>query len=179
MQNEERQNGAAQPAQQAKAGVSPRSGTAPPAEFRWPPGQSGNVQGRPSAGATIEEWYNTLQHATLAELKELVEDGDTPAAKAAAARAWIDARSMQRSKSGYPIAGPEVDRIADRTQGKPTQTVAISQTETSTAGELVKALGLAKLKELALAMLNPSEIEESREMIDVEVTPTPAQLPEK
>lgn len=66
------------PAVQAtEPGVSPISGTAPPPEHRWKPGQSGNPDGRPpAAGATIKEWANLLVHQGVAEpeLRRIARD---------------------------------------------------------------------------------------------------------
>ena len=39
-------------------------GSAPPAQFRWKPGQSGNPKGRPSGAAATVEWMNAMADFT-------------------------------------------------------------------------------------------------------------------
>ena len=51
----------------AQQGISPISGTAPPAEYQFKPGESGNPTGKRSAGHTIQEWINTLGQQDLPE----------------------------------------------------------------------------------------------------------------
>lgn len=46
-----------------------------------------------------------------------------PAAQKIAARAMIDAASQDRTGAGLPIAGPDLDRIIENTEGKPKQVV--------------------------------------------------------
>lgn len=91
-------------------GVSPISGVAPPAAFRWPKGVSGNPAGRPSAGAHVREWINVMVGWNVAELQSVIDDPDAPSAKVTAARQWFNARMGN---------GASVDRIFDRTEGTP------------------------------------------------------------
>ena len=79
---------------------------------RWPPGVSGNPAGRQPAGLSVAEWWNQMQEWTLPELQKVADDPNMPAAKAAAAHQWIAARGG---------AGGALDRICDRTNGRPTQ----------------------------------------------------------
>ena len=55
---------------------------------------------------------------TRDELRAVLADPLAPAVKLAATRVWLDATSSDRTMAGHPIAGPEVDRIADRTIGR-------------------------------------------------------------
>jgi hypothetical protein len=80
------------------------------------PGQSGNPTGRPTAGATVREWYNQMQGLTVAELQAINADSAAPVAKVAAANQWL--RGI--------INGTELDRVLDRTDGKPTQNVNVN-----------------------------------------------------
>jgi hypothetical protein len=49
------------------------------------PGQSGNPEGRKSAGAYIKEWLNSLASLTLEEVAKVAKDKTAPAAKIIAA----------------------------------------------------------------------------------------------
>jgi hypothetical protein len=53
----------------------------------WKPGESGNVKGRPSAGAALREWGNILGEAELTEqeLRDIAGDPKAPMLKRAAA----------------------------------------------------------------------------------------------
>ncbi len=62
---------------------------------------------------------NQMSSWTGEELKRCAEDDNERADKCIAAGRILDARSRDRTASGAPIAGPEVDRIMDRTDGKP------------------------------------------------------------
>lgn len=116
-------------------GASPISGVVPPVEHRWKPGQSGNPEGRPAAGATVKEWWNALQDATFPELVALANDPQTPAAKRAAAVDWLVAISPDRTSSGAPINGPAVERIIEHTAGKAAQALSINVNATQLSEE--------------------------------------------
>lgn len=108
-----------------------------------PPFQIGNPggPGRPAAGMTVRDWYNEMQGWNREEVEAVVRNPNEPNAKAAAARVWMDARSEDRTASGVPIAGPELDRIADRTVGKAKQEVDV----TSAGEKIVSGFDLSKL----------------------------------
>jgi hypothetical protein len=92
-----------------------------PAQFK--PGQSGNPAGRPAAGATIREWWNQMQGWTLLEVEAVLLDDIAPVSKKAAARAFIDACSEEKTAAGQPIAGGDLDRIIEHTAGKAVQPI--------------------------------------------------------
>lgn len=91
------------------------------------PGQSGNPTGkRKSAGWTIREHMNSLQDLGRDDLIRILRDPGSSVAKIAAARAWLHASSEDLNAVGTPIAGPDLDRIFDRTEGKAKQSIELS-----------------------------------------------------
>jgi hypothetical protein len=98
----------------------------PPKHSRFKPGQSGNPAGRPPAGLSIREWYNTMAEWTVSDITAVLEDGDAPASKIIAAKQVLDACSNVVLESGMPIRGQATDRICDRTHGKPKQAVELT-----------------------------------------------------
>jgi hypothetical protein len=89
---------------------------------KWKPGQSGNPNGRPNAGAAVRDYWNEFYRLSVAELLAIFEDESQPVAKRAAARVWLD--SMKDSS--------ELSMILDRTNGK-----AIAQVDVTSNGESV------------------------------------------
>lgn len=89
----------------------------------FPPGVSGNPAGRPAAGAVVKEWFNVMAEWSKADLEQARDAADSPAAKVAAARSWLDAMSKEKTSGGQPVAGNDLDRIIDYTHGRPAQTV--------------------------------------------------------
>ena len=90
------------------------------------PGEVRNPHGRPSAGLSLIEWINTMAEKSRTEVEGIREDEEQPVVKRAAARVWLDAISGERNKAGSPIAGPELDRILDHTQGKARQSLDVT-----------------------------------------------------
>lgn len=91
------------------------------------PGEVRNKNGgHRAAGASVKEWINVMQEWTAAEVAAVLEDGDAPMNKRAAARVWLDAASKDKNAAGMPVAGADLDRIMDRTVGKPTQAVELT-----------------------------------------------------
>lgn len=73
-------------------GVSPISGTAPPAQHQFKPGESGNPNGRAkSAGTSIREWINVFSHQELCEndLRKIGRDKSSPWSKRTAAERML------------------------------------------------------------------------------------------
>lgn len=186
-----------QPADQA--GASPLTGFVPPAEYRWQPGQSGNPEGRPRAGATIKEWINVFaeQNLTAAAVRKIARGAEEPLPRRMAAERMLrtvetgdiadfagllrgennleDLRGMGintevvkkfkqktrviEGKDGKKVeevvdreielhdrAGDDFDRIMDRTDGKPKQTIDLKQTSTDIMPDEQLVAMLLKMK---------------------------------
>jgi len=82
----------------------------------WKAGQSGNPAGRTTYGATVREWINVLGDASRCELQTLIDDEGELSAKVAAAR------QVLKASEGDGVA---FDRCADRTDGRPTHSIAV------------------------------------------------------
>lgn len=122
---------------------------------------------------------NQLRESTQDDLEAIMQDRSAPSNKAIAARCVLDARSTKVSKAGVPIAGAELDRLIDRTNGRPVSTAVIETTDRSVTSGTFSRLGKERLREVVEMLLDDLEILESREaIIDVPQTTTPAQLPE-
>lgn len=103
----------------------------------WKPGEAPKSAGRPkSAGLSIREWMNEMQDWPRERILQLMEDKDSPVAQVAAARCWFDATSLGYTSSGAPVAGSDLDRICDRTDGKPNQPVTVNDLNKLTTDEL-------------------------------------------
>jgi hypothetical protein len=149
-----------------------RNGNVPPVEHRWKPGESGNPEGRPSVGKSVEQWANLLDErkTPAVELRRILEDEtEQPSKRTAAARllrmnespdmadyepylngavnleqlkaSGVDTSVIKKvkerrelNKEGETVAvtreielhdrsGEEFDRVCDRTEGKPKQSV--------------------------------------------------------
>ena len=99
----------------------------------WQPGQSGNPAGRARGGAYISECLNALlivdedgrPRHTKSDLERIVTDDDAAPAMVIAARRILSAMKDGKLPRGGadPEPGRDFDRIADRTEGKPTVTI--------------------------------------------------------
>lgn len=107
----------------------------PPVHSRFKKGQSGNPGGSRSAGAYVREWINVMRKWPKDRLERVLESDKAPAAKKAAARVWLHAITTATTDKGTPIAGPELDRICDRTEGKPKQSIDVNSNSTITVTE--------------------------------------------
>ncbi|MCY2953775.1 MAG: hypothetical protein NTU53_17620 [Planctomycetota bacterium] len=115
------------PSQTANIVPSPVNGQIAPVEHRFQPGNKLSP-GRPCVGASIRDWYNIMGSYTPAQVEAVLRDKKASTAKIMAAGRVLDALSRDRNAAGTPIAGAEVDRICDRTAGKPKAFVQLEPT---------------------------------------------------
>jgi hypothetical protein len=92
----------------------------------WKKGESGNPLGTKRAGNTVAHWYNIMASNkwTWDRCADVVADKKAPMAKVAAAKQWLTACSSESERH----AGDSLDRICDRTAGKPVAFTAMTQT---------------------------------------------------
>lgn len=83
------------------------------------PGVSAN------AGATLMQHVARMSHYTPAQLKQVATDHELPALRIAAANWLLRTQSDKRLKSGASESGAEIDRLLDRTIGRPRQHVEV------------------------------------------------------
>ena len=118
--------------------------------------------GARSAGATIREWWNTLCETDDdgyalyddEELRCIADDPKESHPKRLAAKEILQAHEEGLTKFGKRLGADSLDRIMDRTEGKPTQRVVVERTETKDPEELrVRVMELlAKHPELARSL---------------------------
>lgn len=72
-----------------------------------------------------------MQDWTRAQVRQVIRDKRAPLNKVHAARQMLQAASAKTTKVGQPIAGEALDRICDRTVGKPKQSMESRHTEES------------------------------------------------
>jgi hypothetical protein len=122
----------------------------------WKPGQSGNPAGRRKGEASVTEWINAFlsekedgtPNYPRARLEEICEDPDASPAKVIAAQrvlgAMKDGRRFATDRRGkvYPAGtdpepGRDFDRICDRTEGKPVQSVRVERVPDRPSAEIL------------------------------------------
>ena len=81
-----------------------------------------------SAGPTLMRHVSLMSHFTPAQLEAVAADAELPALRVAAARWLLRTQSEQRLKSGASECGAEIDRLLDRTLGRPKQHVEVDAT---------------------------------------------------
>jgi hypothetical protein len=114
----------------------------------WKPGQSGNPRGRRKGEASVTEWINAFMvvsedgrpNYTEADLERICNDPNEGLAKKIAAHRLLGAAkdgdrfAVDRRGKVYPAGtdpepGRDFDRICDRTEGKPIQSVRVERVE--------------------------------------------------
>ncbi len=99
--------------------------------------------GARSAGATIREWWNILCEEDDDgnalydddELRRIADDPKDSHTKRLAAREILQAHEEGLTKFGKRLGSDSLDRIMDRTEGKPVQTLHIEKEEIPTPDE--------------------------------------------
>lgn len=86
----------------------------------WKKGQSGNPKGRQPLGLSFIEHLNALGKAKHSKLRAIASDRKQPQLRRAAAKQLLQTTSERMTTAGVPIRGEALDRICDRTIGKPT-----------------------------------------------------------
>lgn len=93
----------------------------------WQPGQSGNPSGAKTAGTSYKEYLNALAGKDKAYIAVIAKDKHAPAVQRMAAKTLL--RGL---RDGYckavPLAANDLDRISDRTDGKPHQSLHVTKT---------------------------------------------------
>lgn len=79
------------------------------------------ISTRSNAGATLMNQIAYLSGKTPEQLKTIAADDDAPLLRIAAARWLLRCGDDNMLKSGAAAAGPEIDRLLDRTLGRPQQ----------------------------------------------------------
>lgn len=130
--------------------------------YQWQPGQSGNPEGRQPAGATVREWFNTMKSWAEGRLETTAQDKDAPAAKRAAAQWWLRILKDGQTKGGQPVAGPELDRLFDRTEGRPNQQVQITSESRNAYLIGLTRDALAALESVGVSAKPPRELLEAQ-----------------
>ncbi len=95
------------------------------------PFKKGHQPTRRTAGALVVENYNNLangSHSSV-ELLRIGRDERETVARRLAAKSLYRALKSTHAKNGRPLASDDLDRILDRTEGKPTQRVALETRE--------------------------------------------------
>lgn len=130
---------------------------------RWQPGQSGNPRGRPAAGACYVEWLNAMVGKTEAEIQGIADDEALPAHQRMAARTTLRGLSDEYHNQ-IPLAANDLDRMSDRTVGKPMQSLLVQHTQSDDPEVL-----LAELR--ALLVRRPELLSVLGDRLPVEALP--------
>ena len=108
-----------------------------PTQFQ--PGQSGNPRGRPAAGACYVEWLNAMVGKTEDQIQAIADDKGLPAHQRMAARTTLRGLSDEYHNQ-IPLAANDLDRMSDRTVGKPPQTMLIHHSRPDDADALTEQI---------------------------------------
>ncbi len=128
----------------------------------WQPGQSGNPNGRVPIGLSYQEWMNALDthdddgvaKYDQAALEQIRDDPTQCRAKRGAAADLLDMPRADYDKA-VPLRANVIDRVCDRTVGKPVKSVHVTKNEMRPF-EVIHADLIAVLDNV-LTSLSPAE----------------------
>lgn len=131
----------------------------------WKPGESGNPRGRPGTVKLVSEWLRQMHDWKRSQLQAVCDDDDSPATQVLAARRLLGGMAADES----PNPGADFDRVTDRTEGKPRQSVQVvsmtidpaSIITDRIAAELGQAVGgliEGDMEPIALPVPNPTSV---------------------
>ena len=95
----------------------------PPYGLKGGPGRNKN------AGASIIEHINTMALWPMDRIEAVADDPKASCSKRQAAKSLVRSMSDEWAKNGKPLAADDLDRVLDRTEGKPTQRVHVETRE--------------------------------------------------
>ena len=100
------------------------------ANLAEPFGKNGDHPGRPpNAGASIIEHINRMAMWDLSRVQAAADDPKASCSKRQAAKSLVRSMSDEFAKNGRPFAADDLDRVLDRTDGKPVQRVEVERVE--------------------------------------------------
>ena len=116
----------------------------------WRHGESGNPHGRTAVGMSYREWLNLLDAGdadgnakyTDSDLEAMIDDPTQTRAKRAAAADLLDMRRRDYHKA-VPLRANPIDRVCDRTEGKPIARVVVQTHKVVDPAQLIGDLRAA------------------------------------
>ena len=148
--------------------------------YQWPPGVAGGGSQR-NAGLTFLGWVHRMQSAREPKLRAIADDPREPVVKRAAARHVLRWLTDGFARSGKPFAGDDLDRLMDRTLGRPAQAITVTrihETQDPTALEQEFARLLRAFPGLAsIAIERPLVEPDSARVTRIDDEPSSAALP--
>lgn len=96
--------------------------------------------GRPHGVMYVGDWIRHMHGCTEVELRRIAEAKRRPVEMRAAAMALLATMEQGYTKAGRRLAADDLDRLLDRTEGKPLQRVEVDNLSGSSREELVARL---------------------------------------
>jgi hypothetical protein len=107
-------------------------------ETQYKPGESGNPTGRAKGVTYPGDWIRSMVGLTEEELTEIAGDANEVSSRRMAAKCVLRAMFDGWGKAG-PLAGQDLNRILDRTEGKPRLSVTVEHEDKRSAQQLIEA----------------------------------------
>ena len=99
------------------------------ANLAEPFGLKGGPGRHKNAGASIIEHINRMSMWDLSRVQAAADDPKASCSKRQAAKSLCRSMSDEFAKNGRPFAADDLDRVLDRTDGKPVQRVEVERVE--------------------------------------------------